>query len=235
MELGGSAAKVQDEARRLALDVTVREMPASTRTAEEAAAACGVTVGQIVKSLVFLGAQSGKPYLLLVSGTNRVNETGVAAHLGEGVTRPDGRSVREMTGFAIGGIPPFGMTRRSPPSWIGICCNTTWSGRGRNAESGVLRRSEKAARCRAGDSDRRRLSSARSQLTPAVRSASNARVPQSFRPAVRVTCVSVRSAARQCAPTRRAAARDEQRVIPSGTGKARDNSCGRDHGNAVSQ
>lgn len=108
MELGASAAKVQDEARRLALDVSVREMPASTRTAKEAAAACGVTVGQIVKSLVFLGAQTGKPYLLLVSGTNRVNETGVAAHLGEGVTRPDGRSVREMTGFAIGGIPPFG-------------------------------------------------------------------------------------------------------------------------------
>ena len=108
MELGGSAAKVQDEARRLALDVTVREMPASTRTAEEAAAACGVTVGQIVKSLVFLGAQTGKPYLLLVSGTNRVNEIGVAAHLGEGVKRPDGRAVREMTGFAIGGIPPFG-------------------------------------------------------------------------------------------------------------------------------
>ena len=108
MELGASAAKVQEEARRLALDVTVREMPASTRTAEEAAAACGVTVGQIVKSLVFLGAQSGKPYLLLVSGTNRVNETGIAAHLGEGVKRPDGCTVREMTGFAIGGIPPFG-------------------------------------------------------------------------------------------------------------------------------
>jgi prolyl-tRNA editing enzyme YbaK/EbsC (Cys-tRNA(Pro) deacylase) len=108
MELGASAAKVQDEARRLALEVTVREMPASTRTAEEAAAACGVTVGQIVKSLVFLGAQTGKPYLLLVSGTNRVNETGVAAHLGESLKRPDGRAVREMTGFAIGGIPPFG-------------------------------------------------------------------------------------------------------------------------------
>ena len=108
MELGGSAAKIQDEARRLALDVTVREMPDSTRTAEEAATACGVTVGQIVKSLVFLGAQTGRPYLLLVSGTNRVNEIGVAAHLGEGVKRPDGRAVREMTGFAIGGIPPFG-------------------------------------------------------------------------------------------------------------------------------
>ena len=108
MNLPDSANKVQTVAHQLGLDVTVREMPASTRTAEEAAAACGVTVGQIVKSLVFLGAQTGKPYLLLVSGTNRVNESGVAAHLGESVKRPDGRAVRNLTGFAIGGIPPFG-------------------------------------------------------------------------------------------------------------------------------
>jgi prolyl-tRNA editing enzyme YbaK/EbsC (Cys-tRNA(Pro) deacylase) len=108
LELGANAARVQEEARRLALDITVREMPASTRTAEEAASACGVTVGQIVKSLVFVGAQSGKPYLLLVSGTNRVNESGIAEHLGEAVKRPDARAVRDLTGFAIGGIPPFG-------------------------------------------------------------------------------------------------------------------------------
>jgi prolyl-tRNA editing enzyme YbaK/EbsC (Cys-tRNA(Pro) deacylase) len=67
-----------------------------------------VTVGQIVKSLVFLGTRSGKPYLLLVSGSNRVNEKGVAAHLGEDVTRSDAAAVRDITGFAIGGIPPFG-------------------------------------------------------------------------------------------------------------------------------
>lgn len=108
MQFPDSAGKVQLMARRLALDVTVREMPASTRTAEEAATACGVTVGQIVKSLVFLGAQSGKPYLLLVSGANRVNESGIAAHLGESVRRPDAAKVRDLTGFAIGGIPPFG-------------------------------------------------------------------------------------------------------------------------------
>src|SRR5689334_12146203 len=83
-------------------------MDAPTRTAEEAAAACGVTVGQIVKSLVFSGATSGKPYLLLVSGTNRVNEKGVAAHLGEKLKRADVDYVRELTGYAIGGIPPFG-------------------------------------------------------------------------------------------------------------------------------
>ncbi len=106
--LGPSAAKVQAAARRLALAVTVRDMPASTRTAEEAAAACGVGFGQIVKSLVFTGAQSGRGYLLLVSGKNRVNEKGVAAHLGEPLSRPDAAAVRALTGFAIGGIPPFG-------------------------------------------------------------------------------------------------------------------------------
>ena len=107
-ELPPSAQRVQEAARALGLDIAVREMPGSTRTAQEAAAACGVSVGQIVKSLVFTGATSGKPYLLLVSGTNRVNEKGVARHLGEKLKRPDAEAVRALTGFAIGGIPPFG-------------------------------------------------------------------------------------------------------------------------------
>ena len=107
-ELPASAQRVQDAATALGLDVPVREMEIPTRTAEEAAAACGVTVGQIIKSLVFLGADSGKPYLLLVSGSNRVNEKGVAAHLGEKLKRPDAEFVRNLTGYAIGGIPPFG-------------------------------------------------------------------------------------------------------------------------------
>jgi prolyl-tRNA editing enzyme YbaK/EbsC (Cys-tRNA(Pro) deacylase) len=107
-ELPASAKKVQDAARARGLTIAVREMAESTRTAEEAAAACGVTVGQIVKSLVFLGSESGRPYLLLVSGTNRVNEKDVARHLGEKLKRPDANAVRALTGYAIGGIPPFG-------------------------------------------------------------------------------------------------------------------------------
>lgn len=83
-------------------------MPASTRTATDAAAACGCAVGQIVKSLVFRGRSSGKPYLLLVSGANRVDEKSVGAVLGEPLTRPDAQFVRDVTGFAIGGIPPLG-------------------------------------------------------------------------------------------------------------------------------
>src|SRR5689334_6892621 len=107
-ELPASAMRVQDAAHAAGLDITVVEMPSSCRTAEDAAASCGCAVAQIVKSLVFRGAESGKPYLMLVSGSNRLDEPGVASVLGEGLTRPDAAYVREMTGFAIGGIPPLG-------------------------------------------------------------------------------------------------------------------------------
>jgi prolyl-tRNA editing enzyme YbaK/EbsC (Cys-tRNA(Pro) deacylase) len=103
-----AAQRVQQRAHELGLDIAVRQMPASTRTAEEAAAACGCGVGQIVKSLVFKGRASGKPYLLLVSGANRVDEKGVAGVIGEALVRPDAQFVRDVTGFAIGGIPPLG-------------------------------------------------------------------------------------------------------------------------------
>ena len=107
-KLSASAQKVQDAARAAGLCVTVVERAQSTRTAEEAAAACGCAVGQIVKSLIFRGQAGGKPYLMLVSGANRLNEAGVAAVLGESLARPDAAYVREVTGYAIGGIPPFG-------------------------------------------------------------------------------------------------------------------------------
>ncbi|MCB1471769.1 MAG: YbaK/EbsC family protein [Rhodobiaceae bacterium] len=106
--LPAAARRVADAAVVLGLDIRVLEMPASTRTAEEAAAACGCRVGQIVKSLVFAGKTSGTPYLLLVSGDNRVNEKAMAKVLGEPLTRPDADFVRETTGFAIGGVAPIG-------------------------------------------------------------------------------------------------------------------------------
>jgi prolyl-tRNA editing enzyme YbaK/EbsC (Cys-tRNA(Pro) deacylase) len=103
-----SALKVQNAALHAGLVVEVTVRPQSTRTAEEAAAACGCAVGQIVKSLVFRGAASGNPLLLLVSGANRVDEKAVARYIGEKLERPDADYVREVTGFAIGGIPPLG-------------------------------------------------------------------------------------------------------------------------------
>jgi len=106
--LPDAALRVAAAAAELGLAIEIVLMPDSTRTAEDAAAACGCRAGQIVKSLVFTGAQSRRDVLLLVSGDNRVDEAGVAVHLGEALERPRGAHVRKVTGFAIGGIPPFG-------------------------------------------------------------------------------------------------------------------------------
>lgn len=111
-DLPSAAMRVRDAAVALALPIVIESMAAATRTAEEAAAACGCAVAQIIKSLVFTGVTSGTDYLLLVSGANRVDETGVAEVIGEALVRPRANHVRDVTGYAIGGIPPFG--HRSP-------------------------------------------------------------------------------------------------------------------------
>lgn len=77
-------------------------------TAQMAAEALAVEVGRIVKSLLFVGADSGRPYLLLVSGANRVHEKRVGRLLGERLARSDADFVKLHTGFPIGGVSPFG-------------------------------------------------------------------------------------------------------------------------------
>ena len=107
-ELPRAALRVLDVLKSHGLDHEVQRMTGSTRTAEEAAAACGCDVAQIIKSLVFRGKETGTPYLLLVSGKNRVHEKRTGRLIGEQLTRPDAHYVREITGFSIGGIPPIG-------------------------------------------------------------------------------------------------------------------------------
>ena len=106
--LSPSVMRVAEAARTLDLDININIMTETTRTAEEAAQACGTTPAQIVKSLIFEGKESGRPMLFLVSGKNRVDEKAVAARIGEKLKRPDAQRVREITGYAIGGIPPIG-------------------------------------------------------------------------------------------------------------------------------
>jgi prolyl-tRNA editing enzyme YbaK/EbsC (Cys-tRNA(Pro) deacylase) len=84
----------------------VREFAASTRTAEDAANALGTTVGQIVKSLVFLAGD--RPILVLVSGVNRADTAKLQALVDAEITRANADDVRRITGYAIGGVPPFG-------------------------------------------------------------------------------------------------------------------------------
>jgi prolyl-tRNA editing enzyme YbaK/EbsC (Cys-tRNA(Pro) deacylase) len=99
---------VRDALERLGLESDIRVLPDSTRTAPEAAAAVGCELGAIVKSLVFRGAGSGDPVLVLVSGDNRADEARVAEELGEDIERADADFVRARTGYAIGGVPPVG-------------------------------------------------------------------------------------------------------------------------------
>jgi len=88
------------------LGVNVRTFPDGTRTATEAARAVGCELGQIVKSLVFVAG--GSPVVVLVSGANRLDEAKLAAIAGSPVTKADAETARAATGFAIGGVPPFG-------------------------------------------------------------------------------------------------------------------------------
>ncbi|MCF6110799.1 YbaK/EbsC family protein [Mesorhizobium muleiense] len=106
--MAGSIDRVTRAAAEAGLDIEIRRMGASTRTAEEAAAQCGCTVAQIVKSLVFQGETSGTLFLFLVSGSNQLDLARAAALAGEPLKRADPRQIRDQTGFAIGGVAPIG-------------------------------------------------------------------------------------------------------------------------------
>jgi prolyl-tRNA editing enzyme YbaK/EbsC (Cys-tRNA(Pro) deacylase) len=86
--------------------ITVKSFPDGTRTATDAARAVGCELGQIVKSLVFVAG--GRPVVALVSGANRLDERRLGAMAGEPVTKADAETARAATGYAIGGVPPFG-------------------------------------------------------------------------------------------------------------------------------
>ena len=110
--LSPSAQKIQDLLNSLGYHYTVIEHVESTRTAQEAADRAGCELGQIVKSLIFKGRESGKPILVLTSGANRVNEKRISEYAGEHISRADADFVRAVTGFAIGGVPPIGHNQK---------------------------------------------------------------------------------------------------------------------------
>ncbi|WP_419907232.1 YbaK/EbsC family protein [Candidatus Poriferisodalis sp.] len=102
----GARERFLDGAAQVGMSPEIRRFPEGTRTAEQAAAAVGCELGQIVKSLVFLC--DGQPVLALTSGANRVDTTRLGELLGGKISRADADGVREATGYAIGGTPPFG-------------------------------------------------------------------------------------------------------------------------------
>jgi prolyl-tRNA editing enzyme YbaK/EbsC (Cys-tRNA(Pro) deacylase) len=103
-----SAQSIQEGLDSKGLNCKVIVLSESTRTAVDAATALGCDVAQIVKSLIFKTKSTGKPVLILASGPNRVDEKIIESHVGEKITKADADYTREVTGFAIGGIPPVG-------------------------------------------------------------------------------------------------------------------------------
>lgn len=109
-ELPQSAQRVQDFLAAKGFSFTVRELPGSTRTAQEAAASIGCTVAQIAKSLIFRETDTNLPILVIASGSNRVDVTKIEKKTGLKLGKADGSYVKEKVGYAIGGIPPVGHT-----------------------------------------------------------------------------------------------------------------------------
>ncbi|MBP0443284.1 YbaK/EbsC family protein [Roseomonas sp. SSH11] len=108
---GGSVARVRAALREAGHPDEIREFPEGTRSAADAAAAVGCTVGQIAKSVVFRGvAPDGaeRPVLVVASGAHPVDPAKLAALTGLSIHRADGAWVRQVTGFAIGGVAPLG-------------------------------------------------------------------------------------------------------------------------------
>ena len=106
-KLHNNAQKVQDAILAKGLSNKVVQMPETTRTSEEAANSIGCKVAQIAKSLVFKGKSSNKPYMVIASGSNRVNEKLLKQIVNEKIRRPDAVFVKGVTGYPIGGVPPF--------------------------------------------------------------------------------------------------------------------------------
>lgn len=100
--------KVAEDAQARGVEIEIVRTEKSARSAQEAAEAVGAEVGQIVKTLVFQGRQSGKALIVMMAGDRRVDEKAVAKLIGEKIRRPDADFVRGATGFAIGGVSPFG-------------------------------------------------------------------------------------------------------------------------------
>jgi prolyl-tRNA editing enzyme YbaK/EbsC (Cys-tRNA(Pro) deacylase) len=108
-----SLTRVKSALAGFGLAPAIMETPASTRTAAEAAAAAGVALDQIVKSILFQGG-AGQLVLFLTAGGNQVDGAKASSLAGMELQRADAARVRAVTGFAIGGVSPLGHLTRLP-------------------------------------------------------------------------------------------------------------------------
>lgn len=111
-----SVKRVRAALEAAGLEATIRETGESARTAELAAAALGVEVDQIAKSILFAGARSERLWLFLTAGGNRVDGPRAEVLAGEKLAKADAGAVRAVTGFVIGGVAPLG--HLTPPAGV---------------------------------------------------------------------------------------------------------------------
>lgn len=109
-----SVKRVVDFAKQAGLPFDLKIMQQATHTVAQAAEACGCTPEEIVKSLIFRGKNSHKPYLILASGANRVDEKNITKIVGEVIEKADPAFVEAVTGFAVGGVAPLAHDRKLP-------------------------------------------------------------------------------------------------------------------------
>ncbi len=107
-----AAEKIQLIINQLGLDSQIVEFSESTRTSAEAAAAIGTSLAQICKSILFAAGEGAEaePVMVIASGANRIDTRKIQSHVGKHLHKATADFVREKTGFAIGGVPPFGHT-----------------------------------------------------------------------------------------------------------------------------
>lgn len=103
-----SLKRVEQALTDAGLSIHVLEMAGSTRTAAEAADQAGCQLDQIAKSIVFKGVESGAICVFITAGGDQVDMDKAALVAGEALDRADGKEVRKVTGFAIGGVSPIG-------------------------------------------------------------------------------------------------------------------------------
>ena len=108
MEHGKSTARVLRAAKELGLIIDILEMPSSTRTADEAAQACGCIAAQIIKSIIVVNTDTNALILFLVSGSNNIDLLETSNVLNANLTMAKPTDVKNRTGFAIGGVSPLG-------------------------------------------------------------------------------------------------------------------------------
>lgn len=107
-----SREKFKKELKKLGIDAPIQTLPESTKTAKDAAKAIGCDLAQIAKSIVFKGKKTGKPYLVIVSGPNKVDIKKLCQQTCEKVELATPEFVYETTGYRVGGVPPFGHKKK---------------------------------------------------------------------------------------------------------------------------